>query len=476
MKRRVRFSAVAIAVVLAGAATLPGWLDDEQFPHAEHAGMFPVCVGCHTGVEANDSARFYPDVATCVGCHDGVTEPRVAYEPPAPGGPTMLVFDHVVHASESRDDVEDGEALVCEDCHTRAGEPRMQVRRASARRCLACHEHESPEHIVVADCARCHRPFAESGLEPSLALALPVPDPHRSPDFLSEVHGDSARARPERCSTCHVRERCLACHVDEGQAVIAALPQTEDGQVALPARAAQYPEPASHRSADWLRVHGAAANAQPAQCATCHTRQSCQSCHRGTTPASVAALPDAGSVAAPGAVFDRVAPESHRSPQFRIRHGAVAAASPASCTTCHVRVECEACHSAPDRAPFHPSNFESRHAAASYARQLECSSCHSPERFCRDCHAQLGMRSAGRLGSGFHDAEPLWLLRHGQAARQTLESCTTCHVQRDCMQCHSQSGSFRVSPHGPDFEAERARDRNARICAACHFSDPLGET
>ncbi|HEX6589857.1 MAG TPA: cytochrome c3 family protein, partial [Longimicrobiales bacterium] len=81
----------------------------------------------------------------------------------------------------------------------------------------------------------------------------------------------------------------------------------------------------------------------------------------------------------------------------------------------------------------------------------------------------------GRLGSGFHDAQPLWLLRHGQAARQTLESCTTCHEQRDCMQCHSQTGSFQINPHGPDFDAERARDRNSRICFACHVADPIGD-
>ena len=144
----------------------------------------------------------------------------------------------------------------------------------------------------------------------------------------------------------------------------------------------------------------------------------------------------------------------------------------ANCTTCHVRVECEACHSAPDRAPFHPSNFESRHAAASYARQLECSSCHSTERFCRDCHQQLGMRSEGRLGSGFHDAEPLWLLRHGQAARQGLESCASCHQQTDCLQCHSTVGAFQVSPHGPGFDPERARSRNPAICFVCHVTVP----
>jgi hypothetical protein len=82
-------------------------------------------------------------------------------------------------------------------------------------------------------------------------------------------------------------------------------------------------------------------------------------------------------------------------------------------------------------------------------------------------------RTGGRLGTGFHDAEPLWLLRHGQAARQGLESCASCHEQNQCMQCHSTLGAFKVSPHGPDFDARRAQKRNAAICLACHITDPL---
>ena len=470
-------SGAALLLLVAGAAmTLPRLLADEQFPHEQHANLFPVCTGCHVGVEENDSARFYPAAATCAGCHDGLREQRVTYSPPRPGGPSMLDFDHVEHFTEAAQ-----EDLACEDCHTRAGDSRMAVRYASARRCLACHEHQSPEHITVAQCVECHVPFAESGLEPTLALALPVPDPHREPGFIERIHADSARARPERCATCHVRERCEACHVNAADnAVIASIPALGTGPggtrlVALPDTAARYPEPPSHRDPDWLKEHGFDARATPADCATCHTRQSCETCHRGPVRQVVNLMPDARTTSAPGVTTERLAPESHRTPEFRRRHGNVATTQSASCTTCHVRVECEACHNAPDRMPYHPANFESRHPAAAYGRELECSSCHSTERFCRDCHAQLGMRSQGRLGSGFHDAQPLWLLRHGQAARQTLESCTTCHEQRDCMQCHSQTGSFQINPHGPDFDAERARDRNSRICFACHVADPIGD-
>lgn len=105
---------------------------------------------------------------------------------------------------------------------------------------------------------------------------------------------------------------------------------------------------------------------------------------------------------------------------------------------------------------------------------MECSNCHNTAAFCRECHIGVGVESVGRLGPGYHDAEPVWLLRHATAARQGLEQCASCHTQQDCLQCHSQFGAFKVSPHGPDFDAERARDRNPWICRACHFSDPIG--
>jgi hypothetical protein len=117
-----------------------------------------------------------------------------------------------------------------------------------------------------------------------------------------------------------------------------------------------------------------------------------------------------------------------------------------------------------------------RHSAEAYGRRLECSNCHDSRVFCADCHASAGMspaRTGGRLGRGFHDAEPLWLLRHGQAARQGLESCASCHEQSQCMQCHSALGAFKVSPHGPDFDPRRAQKRNAAICLVCHLTDPL---
>jgi hypothetical protein len=42
------------------------------------------------------------------------------------------------------------------------------------------------------------------------------------------------------------------------------------------------------------------------------------------------------------------------------------------------------------------------------------------------------------------------------------------------MQCHSDLGAFRVSPHGPGFDARRAWERSPTTCAACHVRSPFG--
>jgi hypothetical protein len=74
------------------------------------------------------------------------------------------------------------------------------------------------------------------------------------------------------------------------------------------------------------------------------------------------------------------------------------------------------------------------------------------------------------LQAGYHDAKRGFLLGHGPAARQSLESCVSCHAERDCMTCHATAvqGGRNFNPHGPGFDAERLRKRNPQMCSACH--------
>jgi hypothetical protein len=162
-------------------------------------------------------------------------------------------------------------------------------------------------------------------------------------------------------------------------------------------------------------------------------------------------------------------------PGFEKTHRTSAVNGALTCTGCHTQRYCADCHAGEGRRRFHVTNFVSRHAADSYARERDCASCHNTEAFCKTCHQSVGLGATGRRRVAFHTAQPNWLLQHGRAARQGLQSCTTCHLQQDCMQCHSQAG-FGVSPHGPDFDAKRMASHNRQICLACHFRDPTGRS
>lgn len=464
---------LAAAVGLAAIGGLIGGVmlradETERFPHEQHARLFPLCGGCHEGVETGDRSAYFPSPQMCVNCHDGVTEALVEWDGPREHL-TNLVFEHTHHAGEVLR--HDGEVLACEQCHTPAGAERMVIQRANPDVCLSCHAHQAQDHFVDANCQTCHVPFVESDWPPARLAALPVPADHQVPGFVLEGHGTQAMANTQKCAVCHTRDRCTSCHVDAADVPqIAAIPPAPQGW-ALPQYAAHYPVPPSHLTRDWIAQHGDAASRQ--QCATCHTRDDCVACHVPPGPDVVHTLPARADVQAPGAVTLRQMPLSHASRWFDRDHAALAASQPGSCQACHAQQFCSDCHEAPVNPTYHPRNFAQQHSSQAYGRRLECSTCHEVRTFCRSCHIEQGMGAEGRLNPGFHDAEPLWLLRHARAARQGLESCTTCHVQRDCMQCHTEIGAFQISPHGPNFDARRAQQRNPVICFACHVTDPL---
>jgi hypothetical protein len=309
--------------------------------------------------------------------------------------------------------------------------------------------------------------LAQSSLTTDAVAALPRPPDHGRADFGAR-HG----AEPGNCSFCHVREQCASCHVNASREPAIQQIATAPASFQPPVMQVRYPTPASHSQPDFAARHGAAA--RTADCATCHTRESCTTCHTGRVPEPVATLTPASESSAQGVSIERSVPITHAAPSFVSDHGNAAATDPANCTSCHTRQSCEECHDSPGRAVFHAPDFMLGHSSAAYTGRLECSNCHDPRVFCRDCHTRTGQTSSGRLASHvLHDAEPLWLLRHGGAARRGLESCTSCHAQRDCLQCHSTLGAFKVSPHTQDFDARQAQKRNPIICKACHIGDPI---
>lgn len=461
---------VLFVVAAAVAVTLGAQARRATFPHARHEGLFPLCTGCHTGIPSGSRADFYPSPELCARCHDGQQRPSVAWNGPAPRV-SNLRFQHPRHADLLQRAGD--EAVTCEACHSEPGGRRMAVdAHEEMGTCFSCHAHRADEHYTDADCATCHEPLAETSFSEARIRELPVPSDHRGPGFLEEVHGTEARAATQRCAVCHTVERCLTCHVDPQRAPIQAMPAAPP-EMELPISEAHYPRPDSHSDEGWLSEHGRQASVR--QCSTCHTQDDCKACHVQPVPDLVAALPAREQGRAPGVMVVAHPPESHASPFFLQAHPALAASGSTSCNTCHTESFCTECHDAATGSgnAYHPPDFVARHPASAFAQTEECSTCHNTAVFCRECHLQSGLGATGRLGRGYHTAEPLWLLRHGQAARQNLESCASCHQQRECTQCHGVLGAFKVSPHTRDFDAAAAWKRNPRTCFACHIKNPL---
>lgn len=442
-----------------------GAAQQRDFDHAKHAKVFPSCITCHAGVAARGTA-LWPEPASCATCHDGKVQKRVLWQPPAEPGRYNLRFDHSTHAVTAAT-----RPTTCVACHAEAGAPWMTVRPPVPERCLECHEMRTA-HLTAPDtaCATCHLPLAEATrLTARDVAAFPAPPDHEQPGFGGgSGHGVAAkRGLPvaASCAICHARDFCLQCHVDApDQATIQALAPDPRAR-AIPAHLTA---PTSHTHPAFLNTHGGVARHAAQQCSSCHTRESCIVCHAGR-PALAARLPAAGGGRGIGAVIVRRPPPSHGE-SFVERHVADARSGVASCNGCHVRADCLECHrpDAARAAGYHPSGFLVRHPAAAYARATSCNDCHNSGSFCTSCHARAGLSAQGVLRPGYHDSNQFFIAGHGGAARQSLETCVSCHVERDCLTCHSALGGRQFNPHGPGFDAARLIKKNPQMCSACH--------
>ena len=459
-----------VPALLALALTAPAAAQERAgtpFDHTAHRRLFPSCTTCHLGAAAA-GAPLWPNATSCASCHDGTIQARVAWWPPADRPATNLRFEHGRHrgAVESRPAAD---RPGCVTCHADTAAPWMAVSAVRAERCLGCHGVRLA-HLAApaAACATCHLSLAEArGLTRRDIAAFPRPPSHLDAGFSASAgHGAQASLRPAAsCATCHARDFCVACHVDAPeQAAIQALAQDPRSL----AMAVRLRPPASHSDAAFLTRHGGMVRSAAATCRTCHTRESCLTCH-AALPREANALLAAGPGRGRGAAVSRRAPPSHGD-NFAERHGGQASAAPRTCAGCHIQPDCLSCHR-PDASAgpgYHPAGFLVRHPVAAYARQTSCTDCHNVQSFCAQCHKQAGLVAPGPLRSGYHDAKRFFLAGHGQAARQNLESCVTCHAERDCLACHSAVGGRRLSPHGPGFDADRLRRKSPEMCTACH--------
>jgi hypothetical protein len=362
--------------------------------------------------------------------------------------------------------------------------------------CTSCHqgaaERDASHWPDAASCASCH----DGSIEKTVRWAPPSAPRRSNLRFDHVAHAVKAGSKSPACAGCHtlegeprmaVREpvvqRCLDCHgvrtahleAPDSACTTCHVPLVRAASLTR-ADIAAFPAPPSHANPGFMtRAGHGAVSRRTAQtrCATCHAREFCYQCHAGTAPPRaiswLASDPRATAIAA------RAAPASHGA-NFADRHGAEAAASTTRCSGCHVRADCLECHR-PNGARsvgYHPDGFLARHPASAYARDASCSDCHNVGSFCTSCHARAGLVAANVLRAGYHDARQFFLAGHGQAARQSLESCVSCHAERDCLTCHSALGGRRFNPHGPGFDASRLRKKAFPTCTVCHGANVPG--
>jgi hypothetical protein len=461
--------AVLALVLVAGLARATPRATD-GFPHAAHDRLFPVCETCHGGFAQGDSGAVYPEPAVCARCHDDVRVARVRWSGASPR-PSSLRFTHAAHPAASAA-LPDGPT--CHTCHATTGDPRrMAVGPAEPDRCIDCHEHRADSHLAEPVlCTRCHVRVADARAIPLARIAaFPQPEWHRDIDLASQ-HGPRAASGEGTCAVCHARETCERCHANADRLpVVQAMPRDVRVAALEMGRAASYPVPASHDAQFWNLEHGRDARAGIGHCANCHTRPGCTGCHSGNAGIAAGAIRALPLPKAPANGVDRAQMSStvHGGDAKR-EHGALAASGRLDCAQCHERAQCASCHASADSRAFHAPNFIERHAVDVFAARGECQACHSTETFCRACHVRAGVASQN-MKSAFHDAQPMWVLSHGQAARLGLETCASCHRQGDCVQCHSAAGGWGVNPHGPGFSGKGAA-RSASSCRLCHRSAP----
>jgi predicted CXXCH cytochrome family protein len=404
----------------------------------------------------------WPDPSVCSTCHDGTIRARVTWNAPRDTAPSNLRFAHNTHP-----DINGPGSTSCVSCHAQVGAPSGIAHRAEVQTCLNCHRIRESHLAADAACATCHIPLNQvARLTRDDVSRFPVPPSHRQPGFGSSGHGPLAKASLSSCATCHARDFCASCHVNAPENRTIQALAADPRSLGIVARISS---PPSHKAVDFLEQHGGVARKKIAQCATCHTRESCVTCH-ATNPSVAASLPATGPGRAAGAYVVRRAPASHIA-TFRTRHQQAAEATPAACATCHARSECMECHrpsAAAAPGSYHARGFLERHPAAAYSRETTCTDCHNTQVFCTSCHATAGFKARTPIGAGYHDANRFFLLGHGPAARQGLESCVSCHAERDCLTCHSAQGGRRFNPHGSDFNANRLREKNPEMCTVCH--------
>lgn len=340
----------------------------------------------------------------------------------------------------------------------------------------------------------------------------------------SGIRFDHARHASTPCSTCHASSvtskraaddlmpsmqvcvdchqdaepkinRCNGCHVAYPVEVSKPIETAEDWRSVRPA-----PMPMIDRDtrirfdhAGHVARHVASGASTDASCTSCHTMsggkvsmpsmQSCQTCHDGKTADAQCTTCHVGDAVKGVRVKTRfgkeasgkvmLKPDNHDVDWMK-RHGAIAKSNAVECASCHREEECATCHTERVAQPWkmHPPNYLTIHSVDARNGMGECTDCHTVDNFCASCHVRSGVSTApgGSPPARLEFHPPGWLdssmpNNHGVMSRRNINECASCHVEDDCVACHTG-----INPHAPEFALNCSQwlNANPRPCAKCH--------
>lgn len=388
-----------------------------------------------------------------------------------------------------------GRDIACDSCHPAALTSTSSRDRLlpTEEDCAVCHPIDRTDPYkkttsAPAACATCHvgvpkeagpeTPAAGKDFE-ALVARIVIPEPNLK--FNHKQHLD----KQIPCATCHgdmskvdlatraqlpTMAQCLSCHDNRMQS-------SSKATASPPATAADPTRPVDKKPG---MLSGRVSRGPSPRCGTCHLQQ----------PDGLLATRFPSGVLAPsgtlrGDIHGMDWKRNHRQPALN---------DPEYCATCHSQNWCQSCHNGVVRPlDLHGGDYVSRHSIEARRNQPDCGSCHRRQTFCLGCHERLGVVAHSSLpgsppvsaffpGSSRRFHPDGWASptagpgHHSWEAQRNLRTCTSCHREETCIDCHSSlpGGRFAVgkSPHGLDWigsgRCQSIQSRNPRVCLKCH--------
>ena len=451
----MRWRVVALVLALAGGATAAG-------QQGQRYGGFPH----------QRHARLFP--TGCNACHSGVAVGDTATslpdtaicarchngtdEPTVPWRKAWPTSDILEFSHVRHLQHADSASRACASCHS-GGSGALNLVPAAPPACFSCHAHQATSHFAEDNrCTTCHAVLTSAPrLTTERIAALPKPASHERPDF-GVAHAPATAQGGATCAICHARESCARCHVNAASVPLIASLQPDPRVAALAAtRVAVYPTPVDHGLDRFPTTHGDLARANPTRCGTCHARTSCTTCHIGPGASdAIALLPVARPGGAPGVTLE-------------YRQGAQRLKPPMDPVVLRALGDTSA-RKTPVRATVrvHELGFRTAHGTQAAVGALTCSGCHE-QKFCSDCHAGEGKRR-------FHPAN--FVAGHAADAFARDNDCSSCHnTETFCRACHQQaglasSGRLDAAFHNGQplwlLQHGRAARQGLQNCVSCH--------